>query len=64
MKKLIFAALLAAVLTALAAVTAFADVVPEPEPVLSDGRPLTLLIVSLAVLAVAVIVWFLVRRKK
>ena len=64
MKKAFLTILWTAVLLAMSAVTAFADVAFEPEPVLSDGRPLTLLIVSLAVLAGAVIVWLLVRRRK
>jgi hypothetical protein len=63
MKKLTFTALWTMALLALSAVTAFADIVPEPEPVRSGGTLLTVLVAAVAVLAVAVIAWILTHRK-
>ena len=66
MKKKLLTALFATMLAAASAVTAFADVAPEPDP--NATRPLdtmiTVLIVAVAIVAVAEIVWSIIRSRR
>lgn len=77
MKKLSLTALWIAVLTALSAVTVWADIIPEPIPEPTpeptptpapapsgDCTLLTVLIVGVAVIAAAVIAWVIIRRRR
>ncbi len=64
MKKLTFTALWTMALLALSAVTAFADVAPEPEPLRPDATLLTVLIAAVVLIAAAVTVWVITRRHK
>ena len=64
MKKLTLISLWTMALLALSAVTAFADVAPEPEPIRSGSTLVTVLIAAVVIVAVAVIVWLIARRRK
>jgi len=76
MKKFTLTALWTAMLTALAAVTVYADLIPmEPGPVMPEPEPgpvptqpdtalLTVLIVGVAVIAAAVAAWLIIRRRR
>jgi len=63
-KKWILTALWTVMLSALSAVTVYADVAPEPEPLRSALSPLTALIAALVLIAAAVIAWVVIRNGK
>ena len=66
MKKKLLTALLAMMLAATSAVTAFADIAPEPDP--DATKPLdtmiTVLIVAVVIVALAEIVWSIIRSRR
>ena len=66
MKTRVLAVLWAIMLVALSAVTAYADVAPEPAPNATqpDTTLLTVLIVAVAIIAVAVIAWIIFSNRK
>ena len=63
-KKWMLTALWTVMLSALSAVTVYADVAPEPEPLRSELSPLTALIAALVLIAAAVIAWVVIRNGK
>ena len=66
MKKRVLASLWAVTLLVVSAVTAYADIAPEPDP--NATQPLntmmTVLIVAVVIIAVAVGVWRIIRSRK
>ena len=68
MKKRISAALWAVALLAVSAVTAYADLAPEPGPDPGAAQPIdsmmTVLIVAVVIIAAAVVVWRILRSRK
>ena len=66
MRKRVTALLWTLTLLAASAVTAYADVAPEPTPIATqpDTTLLTVLIVAVAIIAVAVIAWIIFSNRK